>query len=74
MTFAQVFFRYYDRAIGNGVCSFSQTGIRANDFITICTEPDFVLDRETIIRAAKVMKLTEQETQELLSFTEDADA
>ncbi|MCR5181919.1 MAG: hypothetical protein K6D56_02740 [Clostridia bacterium] len=74
MTFAQVFFRYYDRAIGNGVCSFSQTGIRANDFITICTEPDFVLDRESILRAAKAMKLRDEEIEELLSFTEDADA
>ena len=27
LTFAQLFLRRYDRAIGSGVCSFSQTGM-----------------------------------------------
>ncbi|MBQ1690292.1 MAG: hypothetical protein II035_00480 [Firmicutes bacterium] len=73
MTFAQVFFKYYDRAIGNGVCSFSQTGIRANDFITICTDPSFVLDRESVMRASRAMKLREEEIKELLVFVEEAE-
>lgn len=71
MTFAQVFFRYYDRAIGNGTCSFSQTGIRKNDFIRLCTESDFVLDRESIVRASDAMRLMDYEIEELLSFLEE---
>ena len=71
MTFTQTFFRYYDRAIGNGTCSFSQTGIGKNDFIRLCTEPDFVLDRESILRASDAMRLMDYEIEELLSFLEE---
>ncbi len=71
MTFAQTFFKYYDRAIGSGVCSFSQTGIGASNFISVCTDPDFVMDRDTILRASKAMRLSEEETGDLLSFVKE---
>ena len=73
MTFAQLFFRYYDRAIGNGTCSFSQTGIRKNDFTRLCTEPDFVLDRDSVLRAADAMRLMDEEIEELLKLVEEAE-
>ncbi|MBO5995211.1 MAG: hypothetical protein J6Q41_06835 [Firmicutes bacterium] len=67
LTFAQLFMRKYDRAIGSGVCSFSQTGIGAMNFTNMCVNSKFVPDSdEVILKACRVMKLTEEETAELL--------
>ena len=72
LTFAQLFMRKYDRAIGSGVCSFSQTGIGAMNFTNMCLNKDFVPDSdEVILKACRVMKLTEEETQELLRLAEE---
>ena len=68
LKFAQLFMRKYDRAIGSGVCSFSQTGIGAMNFTNMCVNSDFVIDDEIIIRAGRVMKLTEEEIRELLEL------
>ena len=68
LKFAQLFLRKYDRAISSGVCSFSQTGIGAMNFTNLCVNPDFVMDDEIIIRACKVMKLTQDDTDLLLKL------
>ena len=68
MRFNQEFLKIYDRAIGSGVCSFSQTGIGVSNFNQLCMDPDFVLDDEVIIRACKVMKIEEEKISWLLEL------
>ncbi|MCR4710015.1 MAG: DUF3349 domain-containing protein [Clostridiales bacterium] len=69
LKFAQLFMRKYDRAIGSGVCSFSQTGIGAMNFTNMCVNSDFVPDSdEVILKACKVMRLTEEEIAELMAL------
>lgn len=66
LPFRVLFFRLYDRKIGDGTITFSQTEIKKNDFTRLCTEPDFILDRETVERLCTVMKLTEEEGRALM--------
>ena len=67
LKFAQLFLRKYDRAVGSGVCSFSQTGIGAMNFTNLCVNSDFVIDDdEIIIRACRVMKLPQEDIDLLL--------
>ncbi len=67
LKFAQLFMRKYDRAIGSGVCSFSQTGIGGMNFTNMCVNPDFVPESdEVILKACIVMKLSQEDTDELL--------
>jgi hypothetical protein len=69
LKFAQLFLRKYDRAVGSGVCSFSQTGIGAMNFTNLCVNSDFVLDDdEIIIRACRVMKLPQEDIDLLLQL------
>ena len=69
LKFAQLFMRKYDRAIGSGVCSFSQTGIGAMNFTNMCVNSDFVPDSdEVILKACRVMRLTEEEIAELIAL------
>ena len=68
MNFKQAFFKIYDRKIASGEITFSQTGISKGDFTKLCTEPDFVLEQETLEKLAQTMKLTEEE-QRLLAET-----
>lgn len=65
-SFRVLFFRYYDRKIADGTITFSQVGISKNDFTKLCTEADFVPDMESVKRACKAMKLTEEETAVML--------
>ena len=48
MTFKQLFFRIYDRKIMSGEITFSQSGIRKDDFTRLCTEEDFVFSEENL--------------------------
>ena len=64
--FRVLFFRYYDRKIADGTITFSQIGISKSDFTRLCTEADFVPDMESVERACKAMKLTEEETAAML--------
>lgn len=66
LTFRALFFRLYDRQIASGACTFSQLGIPKSDFTTMCTNADFYMKRETLVRAIEKMKLTEEEAKELL--------
>ena len=65
-SFRVLFFRNYDRKIADGTITFSQVGISKNDFTKLCTEADFVPDIESLERACKAMKLTEEETAAML--------
>ena len=65
-SFRVLFFRYYDRKIADGTVTFSQIGISKCDFTRLCTEADFVPDMESVERACKAMKLTEEETAAML--------
>ena len=65
-SFRALFFRYYDRKIADGTVTFPQLGISKNDFTKLCTEADFVPDIESLERACKAMKLTEEETAAML--------
>lgn len=64
-SFAAVFFRLYDRKIASGEITFSQTGIKKNDFTKICVEPGYVFDAETIDRICRTMHLTQEEERDL---------
>lgn len=70
MTFKQAFFKIYDRKIASGEITFSQSGIRKDDFTRLCTEADFVLSRETLEGLAVTMKLTEEEKALLMETAE----
>lgn len=70
MTFKQVFFRIYDRKIGSGEISFSQTGIKKDDFTRLCTEEGFVFDEETLQKISLTMKLSEEEKKALFEAAE----
>ena len=65
-SFRVLFFRYYDRKIADGTITFSQIGISKSDFTRLCTEADFVPDMESVERACRAMKLTEEETAAML--------
>ena len=66
LSFRALFFRHYDKKIAGGTITFSQIGISKNDFTRLCTEADFVPDMESVERACKAMKLTEEETAAML--------
>lgn len=65
-SFRVLFFRHYDSKIADGTVTFSQIGISKNDFTRLCTEADFVPDMESVERACRAMKLTEEETAAML--------
>lgn len=66
-SFKSVLFRLYDRKILDGTITFSQLGISKMDFTRLCTEEDFSFEEETILRLSKIMKLTEEEEEELIN-------
>lgn len=71
MTFKQAFFRIYDRKINAGEITFSQTGIKKDDFTRLCTEEDFLFDGETLENIIVTMKLTEAEKTMLFDTLEE---
>ncbi|MDD4377717.1 MAG: hypothetical protein PHH48_06235 [Eubacteriales bacterium] len=70
LPFKTVFFRLYDRKISSGQITFSQTGIKKDDFTRLCTEEDFVFDKETLQRLCVTMKLTSEEEKMLMESAE----
>ncbi len=61
MNFKQCFFRIYDKKIASGEVTFSRTGISKDAFTALCTEPDFVFDRELLDKLKKTMNLTDEQ-------------
>lgn len=70
-SFAAAFFRIYDRKINSGEITFSQTGIKKEDFTKLCTDRSYVLPRTEIERLCQTMKLTSEEAQTLLQWAEE---
>ena len=68
--FRALFSRYYDRKIADGTITFSQIGISKNDFTRLCTETDFVPERETVEKICRSMQLTEEETAAMMEAAE----
>ena len=60
-SFSAVFFQFYDRKIRDGVITFSQLGMKKEDFTRLCTDDSFVPDQETVEKLCFTMKLTEEE-------------
>lgn len=69
-TFAGAFFRMYDRKICSGEITFSQTGMKKDDFTRLCIDEGYVLPYEEIKAIGEKMKLNRFETDLLLSFAE----
>ncbi|MCF0144369.1 MAG: hypothetical protein HUJ79_04605 [Firmicutes bacterium] len=69
-TFAQKFLKIYDRKILSGEITFSQSGINKNDFTRLCIDRDYVIARENLEVICEKMKLTPEEREELLAYTE----
>lgn len=71
MNFKQAFFRIYDRKIGSGEISFSETGIDKKEFTRLCTEEDFVFDEKTLEKLCQNMKLSPEEKELLYGTLEE---
>ena len=67
MSFKQSFFKIYDRKIMSGEITFSQSGIKKDDFTRLCTEEDFVFDEESLDLICEKMKLSDEETCMLMT-------
>ena len=66
MNFKQCFFRIYDKKIASGEITFSRTGISKDQFTALCTEPDFVFDKETLDKLKETMRLSEEQHDALV--------
>ena len=64
--FRQLFFKYYDSKIASGEITFSKLGISKTDFTNLCTNEEFVPDREILERICERMNLTDEQRAELL--------
>ena len=58
------------KRIASGEVTFSQLNLSKTDFIRLCTEDNFVLERETILKISSAMNLTDEEERELLEASE----
>ena len=61
MTFIEEFLKIYDRKINSGEITFRETGIPFNDFMQLCTVPEFVMEEEVLEGVCERMKMTEEE-------------
>ena len=66
MNFKQCFFRIYDKKIASGEVTFSKTGISKAAFTALCTEADFVFDREILDKLKETMNLTDEQHDALV--------
>ena len=69
-TFAGAFFRIYDRKLCSGEITFSQIGMKKDDFTRLCIDEGYVLPYREIRMICEKMKLSRFETDLLLSFAE----
>lgn len=61
MSFSIEFFKIYDRKINSGEITFRESGIQFNDFMQLCTVPDFVMPEENLEIVCEKMKMTPEE-------------
>lgn len=67
-TFADVFFKIYDRKIMTGEITFFGTKMKKNDFTRLCVEPEYVIPDEEIEKLCETMLLNEEEQALFRSF------
>ena len=70
-TFAQKLLKIYDRKILSGEITFSQSGIKKNDFTRLCIDSEYVIAREDLEVICDKMKVTPEEREALLKYTEE---
>lgn len=70
-TFAQTLLRIYDRKIQSGEITFSRSGIKRDDFTRLCIDGEFVIPRDRLLVICDKMKVTDEEREALLRFTEE---
>lgn len=70
-SFAKEFFKLYDRKILSGEITFSQIGMKRDDFTRLCIDDAYVLTKEEIQKLADKMNLTEGERGSLLAYAEE---
>ena len=63
MSFSIEFFKIYDRKIKSGEITFRESGIQFNDFMQLCTVPDFVMPEENLEIVCERMKMTPEEKE-----------
>ena len=63
MSFSIEFFKIYDRKINSGEITFRESGIQFNDFMQLCTVPDFVMPEENLEIVCERMKMTPEEKE-----------
>lgn len=69
-TFAKKLLRIYDRKLLSGEITFSESGIKKDDFTRLCVDKDFVIPRDRLEIICDKMNLNKEERAELISFTE----
>lgn len=69
-TFARNFFRLYDSKIASGELTFAESGISRDSFTRLCVDSSFVFTKEEIQRFCEKAKLTDEQAESLLKFTE----
>ncbi|MEG0292440.1 MAG: hypothetical protein RR495_06770 [Anaerovoracaceae bacterium] len=60
------FFRIYDRKVANGELTFTEIGMTKDDFISLCTDTAFEMERDAIINLCIRLKLDMEESKKLL--------
>ena len=55
----------------NGEITFSQTGISKEDFSRLCIDREFVFDRDKLAMICEKMRMSEEETERMISYTEE---
>ena len=69
-SFAGAFFRLYDRKLCSGEITFSEIGMKKDDFTRLCIDESYVLPYQEIQKISDRMHLTQFEKELLLSFAE----
>ena len=65
--FRLAFFRAYDPKISSGEITFADIKMSKDDFITLCTDKEFLPTREKAIDMAVSLKMTEAQAIEMLA-------
>lgn len=71
LSFAQYFFRIYDRKINSGEISFGNLGLPKEEFNKLCSDGSYVFNRELMEKLILTMGLSEEESNDMLSYLPD---
>lgn len=65
--FCRTFFRFYDKKTASGEVSFLRSGLNKAEFIAMCSGMDFEITREKALDYCEKLKLTTEESKELMA-------